>query len=46
MIRVDTGKIFPAERPVDFKDADVTYCYDKDDLEPYYLMMDNWERLG
>lgn len=43
--RVDTGKITAAEWLADFKDADVTYYYDKDDLEPYYTMMRNWERL-
>ena len=43
--RVDTGKITAAEWLADFKNADVTYYYDKDDLEPYYTMMRNWERL-
>ena len=43
--RVDTGKTTPAEWLADFKNADVTYYYDKDDLEPYYTMMRNWERL-
>ena len=43
--RVDSGKITPAEWLADFKNADVTYYYDKDDLEPYYEMMRNWERL-
>ncbi len=43
--RVDTGKISSAEWLADFKNADVTYYYDKDDLEPYYTMMRNWERL-
>lgn len=43
--RVDTGKIPPAEWLADFKNADVTYYYDKDDLGPYYAMMRNWERL-
>ena len=43
--RVDTGKITPAEWLADFKNADVTYYYDKDDVEPYYVMMRNWERL-
>ena len=45
MIRVDTGKISPSEWLADFKNADVTYYYDKDDLEPYYTMMRNWEKL-
>ena len=43
--RVDSGKITPAEWLADFKNADVTYYYDKDDLEPYYEMMRNWKRL-
>lgn len=43
--RVDTGKITPAEWLVDFKNADVTYYYDKDDAEPYYMMMRNLEKL-
>ena len=43
--RVDTGKITAAEWLADFKDAKVTYYYDKDDLEPYYEMMENWEKL-
>ena len=43
--RVDTGKTTPAEWLADFKNADVTYYYDKDDLEPNYTMMRNWERL-
>ena len=43
--RVDTGKISPGEWLADFKNANVTYYYDKEDLEPYYTMMRNWERL-
>lgn len=43
--RVDTGKITPAQWLDDFKDAAVTYYYDKDDPAPYYTMMENWERL-
>ena len=43
--RVDTGKITPAQWLADFKDAKVTYYYDKDDLAPYYTMMQNWDRL-
>lgn len=43
--RVDTCKISSAEWLADFKNADVTYYYDKNDLEPYFTMMRNWERL-
>lgn len=43
--RVDTGKISAAEWLADFKDAKVTYYYDRDDPEPYYEMMRNWERM-
>ena len=43
--RVDTGKISAAEWLADFKDANVTYYYDRDDIKPYYVMMENWEKL-
>ncbi len=43
--RVDTGKITVAEWLADFKDAKVTYYYDKNDLGPYYMMMEKWEKL-
>ncbi len=43
--RVDAGKITPAQWLADFKDAAVTYYYDKEDPAPYYVMMENWERL-
>lgn len=33
------------EWPADFKDAKVTYYYNKNDLGPYYVMMKNWEKL-
>ncbi len=43
--RIDTCKISSAKWLADFKDADVKYYYDKDDLEPYFTMMRNWEKL-
>lgn len=43
--RVDTGMITPAQWLADFKDASVTYYYDKDDPAPYHVMMENWEKL-
>ena len=43
--RVDTGKITPAEWLADFKNANVTYYYDMDDPEPFFIMMRNWERM-
>lgn len=43
--RVDTGKITPAQWLADFKDAAVTYYYDKEDPAPYRVMMENWDRL-
>lgn len=43
--RVETGDIAFAEWLADFKDARVTYYYDKNDVEPYYLMMREWKKL-
>lgn len=43
--RVDTGKITSGEWLADFKDAQVTYYYDKYDPEPFYVMVRNWEKL-
>lgn len=44
--RVDTGKITPGQWLADFKDANVTYYYDKDDPAPFLLMMENWKKLS
>ncbi len=44
--RVETGKVTPGQWLADFKDAKVTYYYDKDDLAPFFLMMDNWKKLS
>lgn len=41
--RVQSGMITQAEWLYDFKKANVTFYYDPDDPEPYYLMMDNFE---
>lgn len=43
--RVLTGDISLFEWLADFKGADCTYYYDKDDLEPYYDMVDHLEVL-
>ena len=43
--RIDMGRITAAEWLVDFRAADMTYYYNKEDLESYYLMMENWEKL-
>ena len=43
--RVDTGKITPAQWLADFKNAKVTYYYNKNDTPPYFAMMKNWDRL-
>lgn len=41
MTWVNTGKT----TSVDVKNTNVTYYYDKDDLELYNTMMQNWKRL-
>ncbi len=39
--RVETGMITCAQWLSEFKNADVTYYYDKQDMEPFYVMMEN-----
>lgn len=39
--RVETGKISYAQWLAEFKDADVTYYYDRQDTAPFYVMMEN-----
>ena len=41
--RVEGGMISKSQWLYDYKGTDVTFYYDKDDPEPYYLMMNNWE---
>ena len=41
--RVESGMIPFSEWLSDFKNANVTFYHDEDDLEPYYLMMENRE---
>lgn len=43
--RVDTGKVTVAEWLGDFKDASCLFYYEAEDREPYYEMMENWNRL-
>ena len=43
--RVDTGKATYAEWLGDLKDAKCLYYYHKEDREPYYEMMRNWDIL-
>ena len=43
--RVDTGKITIAEWAKDFKETEFTYYYDSQDLEPYKVMCENWDKL-
>lgn len=41
--RVESGMIPFSEWLSDFKNSNVTFYHDEDDLEPYYLMMENRE---
>ncbi|MBQ6560441.1 MAG: ATP-grasp domain-containing protein [Erysipelotrichaceae bacterium] len=44
--RVNGGMISQAQWLYDFKKADVTFYYDPDDPEPYYLMMNNFNQYN
>ena len=44
--RVNGFMIAQAQWLYDFKTADVTFYYDKDDPEPYYLMMNNFKKFS
>lgn len=44
--RVKTGKISLAEWLSDFKQAKCCYYYDKEDLEPWKICVENWDSLG
>jgi hypothetical protein len=41
--RVDTGKISIAEWIKDFKEAKCTYIYNKDDIEPFKILYEQWD---
>lgn len=43
--RVEEGRCTLAEWLSDFKQAKCTYYFDKDDLEPWNLVVKNWDRL-
>lgn len=43
--RVDTGKVTVAEWAKDFKEAKCTYYYNREDMEPYNALLQNWDRL-
>ena len=43
--RVDTGKVALAEWLRDFKEAECTYYYNRDDIEPFMSLCEKWERL-
>lgn len=44
--RIELGLSTPGEWLADFKKADCGFYYSEDDLEPFYEMVRNWERLG
>lgn len=41
--RVDTGKVSIAEWIKDFKEAKCTYIYNKDDIEPFKVLYEQWD---
>lgn len=43
--RVDSGLVSFAEWLKDFKEAKCTYLYNKEDIEPFRTLFDNWEKL-
>lgn len=43
--RVDSGKVGLLEWVKDFKEAKCTYYYNKDDMEPFKALEENWDRL-
>lgn len=44
--RLELGISTPGEWLADFKKANCTYYYNENDLEPFYEMVKNWEKLG
>ena len=42
--RVDSGKVRLAEWLKDFKEAECTYFYHKDDTESWEFVRDNWDK--
>lgn len=45
MLRVDKGRCTLPEWLKDFKAAKCTYYYDPDDMGPWQVLIDNWEKL-
>ena len=43
--RVDTGKISIAEWIKDFKEAECTYFYNKEDMKPFEMLYKEWEHF-
>lgn len=43
--RVETGKVSIGRWAVDFKEARCTYYYNKNDIEPYRVLCQNWDKL-
>lgn len=43
--RVDTRKVSLAEWISDFRNAKCTYYYNEDDIEPYKVLYEDWEKL-
>lgn len=44
--RIELGLSTPGEWLADFKKADCGFYYSEDDLEPFYEMVRNWEKLS
>lgn len=44
--RVKTGKIDLAQWVIDFKEAGCGFYYSKDDVEPWRIVVQNWDKLG
>ena len=44
--RIELGVSTPGEWLVDFKKADCGFYYSEEDLEPFYEMVRNWDKLS
>ena len=44
--RVKTGKCDLAQWLIDFKEAGCGFYYSKDDIEPWRVVVENWDQLG
>ena len=44
--RVKTGKCDLAQWMIDFKEAGCGFYYSKDDIEPWRVVVENWDQLG